>query len=74
MYENLLPVGKSLLTLPEVATCLRFSQMTVHRLVRQGRLPAVRVTRHFRFHRRDVLDLLGRGRAPTLYDRPQNPR
>ncbi|MEO5927201.1 MAG: helix-turn-helix domain-containing protein [Patescibacteria group bacterium] len=63
---SILP-GRDLLTLSEVADTLRMSRMTIHRLVRRGRLPAVRITRHFRFHRKDVAALLRDGRAPTIY-------
>lgn len=57
------------LTLPEVAQILRLSPDTIHRLVRRGKLRAFRLTRHFRFHRADVRDLLDQGRAPTNYER-----
>lgn len=55
-------------TLQEVSSVLRLSPVTIHRLVRRGKLPAFRLTRHFRFHRADVIALLENGRAPTVYD------
>ena len=58
----------SFLTLQEVADVLRLSPVTIHRLVRRGKLPAFRLTRHFRFHRADVVALLEDGRAATVYD------
>ncbi|MEO5927169.1 MAG: helix-turn-helix domain-containing protein [Patescibacteria group bacterium] len=68
MYENsLLPLGVAFLTLNEVASTLRVSPVTVHRLVRRGKLRATRVTRHFRFHRDDVTALLENGKAPNLH-------
>lgn len=55
------------LTLQEVADLLRLSPITIHRLVRRGKLQAFRLTRHFRFLRADVLAFLDNGRAPTMY-------
>lgn len=60
----MLPPGPALLTLNEVASTLRMSPVTIHRLVRRGKLRATRVTRHFRFHRDDVTALLENGKAP----------
>jgi excisionase family DNA binding protein len=63
---SLFPPGVALLTLNEVACALRMSPVTVHRLVRRGKLRATRVTRHFRFRRDDVTALLDNGKAPHL--------
>jgi len=44
-----------LLTVSEVADLLRINKSTVYRMAKQGRLPATRVGRQWRF-RKDVLD------------------
>ncbi len=44
-----------LLTVSEVAELLRINKSTVYRMAKQGRLPATRVGRQWRF-RKDVLD------------------
>ena len=41
-------------TVAEVATVLRVSNMTVYRLVQSGALPAVRVGRSYRIREEDV--------------------
>lgn len=43
-----------LLNINEVASALRISKMTVYRLVRDGRLPAVRIGNSLRVHRADL--------------------
>ena len=45
----------TILTVPEVAEYLRVSDAKVYRLVRQGRLPVVRIGKVWRF-RKDLLD------------------
>ena len=46
-----------LLTVTEVADMLRINKSTVYRMAKQGRLPATRVGRQWRF-RKSVLDSL----------------
>ena len=46
------------LTVAEVASLMRVSKMTVHRLVHAGELPAVRVGRSFRVPEQAVHDYL----------------
>ena len=48
------PEGR-LLTVTEVAELLRINKSTVYRIAKQGRLPATRVGRQWRF-RKSVLD------------------
>lgn len=43
-----------LLNINEVSTALRVSKMTVYRLIRDGRLPALRLGNSFRVHRSDL--------------------
>jgi excisionase family DNA binding protein len=52
-----------LLTVRDVAALCAVSRMTVYRLIRAGRLPAVRLTPtgQLRFRRRDVEALIARG-------------
>jgi len=42
------------LTVAEVATALRVSNMTVYRLIQSGELPAVRVGKSYRLREEDV--------------------
>ena len=66
----------ALLDISEVATALRVSNMTVYRLIHDGRLPASRVGRSFRVERSDLdayldvsyLPALGEVREPGQYD------
>ncbi len=50
--------GEPLLTVGEVATMMRVSNMTVYRLIKAGQLPAVRVGKNYRIRRSDVNDYL----------------
>ncbi len=45
----------TIMTVEDVAVYLRFSSAKVYRMAREGRLPAVRIGREWRF-RRDLLD------------------
>jgi excisionase family DNA binding protein len=44
-----------IMTVPEVASYLRVSDAKVYRLIREGRLPVVRIGKAWRF-RKDLLD------------------
>ena len=48
------PIIGGFLTVGEIARRLRVSNMTVYRLVRSGRLPAVRIGRGYRIREEDV--------------------
>ncbi len=52
-------LGERLLTVSEVATTMRVSNMTVYRLIKAGDLPAIRVGKNFRIRRSDVESYLG---------------
>jgi excisionase family DNA binding protein len=54
----------SLLTTEEVLDYLNLNLKTVYRLVKAGKLPAVRVGRQWRFRKRDIDTWLQRGSAP----------
>ncbi len=46
--------GEPLLTVGEVATMMRVSNMTVYRLIKSGQLSAIRVGKNYRIRRGDV--------------------
>lgn len=46
--------GEPLLTVGEVATLMRVSNMTVYRLIKAGQLGAIRVGKNYRIRRSDV--------------------
>ena len=48
------PSGPRFLTALEVAERMRVSKMTVYRLIRSGKIPAVRVGKSFRVRDEDV--------------------
>jgi len=52
MSERVL--GEPLLTVGEVATMMRVSNMTVYRLIKSGQLAAIRVGKNYRLRRRDI--------------------
>ena len=58
---------EGLLTVKEVAEWLRVTPITVHRMVKQGRLKVYHIGKQLRFRREDI-DALLRG-----YDRGENP-
>jgi excisionase family DNA binding protein len=47
-------VPGGLLTVSEVATAMRVSNMTVYRLIKSGELPAVRVGKNYRLRETDL--------------------
>ena len=47
-------VGDGLLTVGEVASWMRVSNMTVYRLIKSGQLPAVRVGKNYRIRESDI--------------------
>ena len=66
----------SLLTTEEVLDYLNLNLKTVYRLVKAGKLPAVRVGRQWRFRKRDIDAWLERGSGteastPSVGDRPR---
>ena len=46
--------GEPLLTVGEVASVMRVSNMTVYRLIKAGQLAAIRVGKNYRIRRSDV--------------------
>ena len=47
-------VARALLTVAEVATIMRVSNMTVYRLIKAGELPAIRVGKNYRIRESEV--------------------
>ncbi|MGH9194529.1 MAG: helix-turn-helix domain-containing protein [Acidimicrobiia bacterium] len=47
-------VGEPLLTVSEVASTMRVSNMTVYRLIKSGQLPAIRVGKNYRIRQSDM--------------------
>lgn len=54
MASSISSSGPRFLTALEVAERMRVSKMTVYRLIRSGKLPAVRVGKSFRVREEDV--------------------
>ena len=48
------PLGEPLLTVGEVASLMRVSNMTVYRLIKAGQMAAIRVGKNYRIRRSDV--------------------
>ena len=46
--------GEPLLTVGEVASLMRVSNMTVYRLIKAGQMAAIRVGKNYRIRRTDV--------------------
>lgn len=53
--------GNKLLTVNEVASILRVSNMTVYRLVKSGQIAAIRVGKNYRIKESDVNEYLSKG-------------
>ena len=47
-------VGARLLTVTEVASLMRVSNMTVYRLIKAGDMPAIRVGKNYRIRESDL--------------------
>jgi len=47
-------LGEPLLTVGEVASVMRVSNMTVYRLIKSGQLAAIRVGKNYRIRQSDV--------------------
>lgn len=47
-------IGESLLTVDEVASLMRVSNMTVYRLIKSAQLPALKVGKNYRIRESDV--------------------
>ena len=52
---------QDVLTLNEVAEYLRIPRSTTYKLAQEGKIPGIKVGRHWRFHREVVDEWLRRG-------------
>jgi len=52
------PSGPGFLTVPETAERMRVSKMTVYRLIRSGKLPAVQIGKTYRVKETDLEEYL----------------
>jgi excisionase family DNA binding protein len=55
----------TVMTIAELSKYLKISRSTLYKLAQEGKLPAQKVGRHWRFHRDAVDDWLGRRNVPT---------
>ena len=55
----MIPLSQKFLTVAEVASMLRVSNMTVYRLIQAGDIPAVRVGKSYRLREEDLDKYLG---------------
>jgi excisionase family DNA binding protein len=55
----------SVMTITELSGYLRVSKSTLYKLAQEGRLPAQKVGRHWRFHREAVDEWLKRRVEPS---------
>ena len=61
MEQGSSPLAGPLLTVAEVASVLRVSNMTVYRLIKAGDLPALRVGKNYRIREADLATFLAEG-------------
>lgn len=55
----------TVLTIPELSKYLKISRSTLYKLAQEGKLPAKKVGRHWRFHRDAVDEWLKRRVPPS---------
>jgi excisionase family DNA binding protein len=60
----MIPKGKTVLTLAEVAEYLRIPTSTIYKLSREGAIPAQKLGKQWRYHK-DVLDDWLKGKMLT---------
>jgi excisionase family DNA binding protein len=56
----------SVLTIDELSAYLKIAKSTLYKLAQEGKLPAQKVGRHWRFHRAAIDRWLGDERAESL--------
>lgn len=56
------------LTVDELASYLRLSKSSLYKLLQQGKVPGVKVGKHWRFPKRSVVAWLERGEACRTED------
>src|SRR2546421_5046358 len=67
-------IDESFLTTEEVLEYLQVNLRTVYRLIKAGKIPAVRVGRQWRFRKRDIDAWLESQRPRTVRSQPSPPR
>jgi len=55
----------TVMTIAELSKYLKISRSTLYKLAQEGKLPAQKVGRHWRFHREAVDEWLRQGNRPT---------
>lgn len=55
----------AVMTIEELSKYLKISRSTLYKLAQEGKLPAQKVGRHWRFHRDAVDEWLRQGNRPT---------
>lgn len=58
------PASDTVLTIAELSKYLKISRSTLYKLAQEGKLPAQKVGRHWRFHRRAVDEWLSKVPGP----------
>ncbi len=56
----------AVLTITELSKYLKISRSTLYKLAQEGKLPAQKVGRHWRFHREAVDEWLGKSRWTSI--------
>ncbi len=57
------PASDTVLTIAELSKYLKISRSTLYKLAQEGKLPAQKVGRHWRFHKALIDQWLGEKRA-----------
>jgi len=57
----------TVLTITELSKYLKISRSTLYKLAQEGKLPAQKVGRHWRFHREAVDEWLGKSRQAPIF-------
>ena len=69
-WEGVMPVenAKDVLNVDQLSTYLSIPKSTIYKLVREGRIPAQKVGRHWRFHKEAIDAWLGNYSGPGNHD------
>jgi excisionase family DNA binding protein len=60
------PQPNQILTIAEAAELLRVPRSSVYKLAQQGKIPAQKVGRHWRFHRKTLIDWIAGQQTPFV--------
>ena len=64
-------VEPQVMTVEEVAEYLRLNEMTVYKLAQEGKIPALKIGRIWRF-RKDLIDEWFRAKACQVFEEPES--